>query len=431
MAQEATPIVSPPDDSREPVESAVARAEQAADRAEEAANEARDFSSSSVDLASGLFGLFEGITGVVGLLVPLLIVAGGVLGFRRLGAAENELTEARERLQQELEQTRQNFERQVRERQEELDQLRADLERTAEQQRVNAEKAIRALSWLPLGERQYQAKDYAGAIHTYERALELDPDNLIINYRLGYVHTQRGDLQEAEAYLLRTLEVDENFSPGQAALGYVYRRMGERMEEDSVARDMMFNKAEHWLLKALNTTPNLVEDDDESWWGSLGGLYRRRGRLQEAITAYERAGKVTPHSSYPFSNLALLYMQSQNREKMLEMYKEVERLAWNEVQGHPDNYWGYADLLAARLALGKIDEAEAIFETVMGTAPLDSPYMLQSLLDTLTRLSGALTPESATPVREFFARVEAISQERQAILAAQKATEGESSSEDE
>src|SRR5690606_30924131 len=133
------------------------------------------------------------------------------------------------------------------------------------------EQATLALALLPLGERQYRAQDLKGAADTYLRALALDDDNPLIHYRLGYVYVQSGQLEEAEYHLNRALEIDPQFWLAMAALGYVYRRIGDKLPP-GLERDQTLNKAEAYLLDALRQSPKLVDDDSESWWGSLGGL---------------------------------------------------------------------------------------------------------------------------------------------------------------
>jgi hypothetical protein len=122
---------------------------------------------------------------------------------------------------------------------------------------------------------------------------------------------------------------------------------------------------------------------------------------------------VTPHSSYPFSNLALLYMAKNDRAQMLETYKRVERLARGEVSADVDNFWAYADLLTSRLALGKIQEAEDAIISVFDVAPPDSPYALEMLADTLTRLTEALGGEDAAPhIPPYIERIRAHAAEK-------------------
>ena len=381
----------------EEINEAIIHMEEVSFRAEQASIQAQ----TSISHASDLFGLFEAMSGAVGLVVPFLAVVGGLLGFRRLNSAETELKEARKK-----------FEADVKSRGEELDNLRDELKASVDIQRSNASKTSLALSLLPLGDRQYRAQDYRGALDTYQRALKLDENNPVTQYRIGYVYTQSGELDKAEAHMRQSLELDPDLSASRAALGYIYRRMGDALET-GIKRDLMYNKAEQNFLQALDASPRLMDEDGEAWWGALGGLYRRRNQIEQAIYAYERGTEVTPHSSYPFSNLALLYMQTHNRAKMLKTYERVEILAAGEIQGDPRNYWAYADLITSRLALGKIDEARAVLRTGLETAPVDSPYTLDSLIETLQRLMDELEDTETPPIVEVIHEIQEFKRKRE------------------
>jgi tetratricopeptide (TPR) repeat protein len=411
-AQEATPeatldVTPTPatlNEANDRLTEAVAQAERAAEDARNYADDARLYSDDAIARASGLMDLFQNVIqtifGIFGIITPILAIAAGVLGFSRLNNASNELKEAKEQ-----------FEKDVQVKQAELLAVRQELEASARQQRDSAAKANLALSLLPLGERQYQAGDYQGAIDTYKRALELDPDSVVTQYRLGYVYTQSGMLDEAKAQLDKALAREPEFAPALAALGYVTRRVAEKMP-DSPEKNISFTDAERLLLRALTISPKLIDEDGEAWWGSLGGLYRRRGQNQQAIFAYNKAAEATPHSSYAHGNLALLYSQTGNVEAMLETYKRVEQLAWGEVQGNIDNYWGYADLLAARLALGKEEKAEEALISVLRTVPPESPEAFKMLLDTLGRLQQVLGPDRGAHIGSFMDRIAAADEAR-------------------
>lgn len=447
LAQDATPqpTIPFPTPGQSPEElatqvyenatSAALSAEDARSYAQDAQNQAQQ----RIETANNLLDLFQSVNqtflAITGILLPALAVFAGWVGLNRLRQAQQELTEGRKRMEDELNQSKEQFEKQLKERQDELQKLRDELEKSAREQRDDLEKIAReqrdelegsltaqrdysaranlALSILPLGERQYKAQDYKGAIDTYQRALELDPTSVLTHYRLGYVYTQAGNFDEAQKHLIRALEIDSNFVQATAALGFVYRRMAEKMP-DGNERDLKFNEAEGLLLKATQISPKLIDDDGEAWWGSLGGLYRRRGQIKQAINAYEKAAEATPHSSYAFGNLALLYSQTKNITEMLNTYERVEQLAWGEVQGNIDNYWGYADLLTSRLALGKEDKAEEAIISVFRTAPAESPHIFDNLLDTLHQLKQTLRETTSADLQarakltqKFIDRIEA------------------------
>ncbi|MGQ9887336.1 MAG: tetratricopeptide repeat protein [Aggregatilineales bacterium] len=395
---------APPPDPQPPISQDALRAEAAAERAESAAarvesDAARvlEDASRSVEIASSLLNLFEAF----GAVVALVVLLAGAYGFSQITA----LGRARVRFEQEMQEARESLRVLERETQERFNALRAELA-------ASTDGAALALSYLPLGERQYKFRDYAGALDFYHRANSLDADNPIIHFRLGYVYTQSGRLEEAEHYLKLALQREPDFAPALAALGYVYRRMGEKLDREDPQRYILLNQAEGLLLRALNAAPKLVDDDGESWWGSLGGLYRRRGQIDEAISAYRKAAEVVPQSSYALSNLALLYADRADRSQMVETYRKVESLAHGEVRADPDNYWAWADLLTARLALHKPEEAEAALTEVFTTAPAESPYALDSLTDTLERLLKALDGEAAAHVESCVARIRAFAAEQ-------------------
>jgi len=364
------------------------RAEQAAIRAEAAAEaaaaseavaeEASEAAGEAIGHANDLFGLFEAMSGAVGLVIPFLAVLAGLLGFRRLESANTELRQAREK-----------FEKDMEERGREIDKLQSDLQETAREQRQESARASLALALLQLGERQYKAQDMQGALDTYQRALDLDDRNPITHYRMGYVYVHTDRFDEAEKHLARSLELDPSFMPAVATRAYVYRRIGDNMEP-GVERDTVYNRAEENFLRALKSFPKLIDEDGEPWWGSLGGLYRRRGQVDQAINAYERGADAVPRSSYAYSNLALLYGQKQEIEKMVETYGKVEKLARGEIQADVDNYWAYADLITSLLAQGKTEETMNILDTALNVAPVDSPYTITTLADTLKRLVETL-----------------------------------------
>jgi tetratricopeptide (TPR) repeat protein len=368
------------------------------DRTEALINEAND----DINNVFNLLGLLEAF----GFVVTIVGGAAAIFGVTRFISAQQDLQEARKRFDDEIASSRDRLAKETEQRQREFAELREQLERSTS-------NATLALSFLPLGEGQYKSGDFKGAIDIYQRALKLDPKNPIINYRLGYAYTQSGMLEEAERYLQAALSTEADFAPALATLGYVYRRRGEKMDE-SIERVTVLNKAEQHLARALELSPKLVDADGESWWGSLGGLYRRRGQIDQAIFAYSQAADVTPNSSYAFSNLALLYMQKNNRVRMLETYEQVEKLAADEVMADVNNYWAYTDLVTSRLALGMLPEAEKALDRVFTTTPDDAPYVLEALLDTLTRLADVLEAEKAEPVRDFARRIKAqIEQKKQ------------------
>lgn len=370
------------------------------------AQNANNQSQQALNLASNLLGIFEAI----GLTLTVAGVVITTFSQGRFDAATKDLEEARQIFEEEILNARQRFEVALEEREAELKALREELQLSAQRDRQRTSDALLATALIPLGERQYKTADYKGAVTTYQRALELDPNNPAINQRLGYVFIQSGEIDKAKEHYERAIEREQNFAPALAGLGYVYRRLGEKVrfegltpeqkDERIIERDQLLNRSEDLLLQALRLSPKLVDDDGESYWGILGGLYKRRGQIDQAIEAYEKVTDVTPQSSYGYGNLALLYQKTGERDKMLATYEIVEQIASKEAEAEAGNFWGYADLIVSSYAIGKADQAKLSLPIAISIAPQDSPWMLAGLTDTLRELVNFLDKSKIPDIQD-------------------------------
>jgi tetratricopeptide (TPR) repeat protein len=284
-----------------------------------------------------------------------------------------------------------------------FDQALSSVEASLEQQRATTAQAALALTLLPQAERQYRVKDLGSALATYQHALALNEANPLVHYRLGYIYAQRAQFDQAEQHLGRALALAPDFAPALASLGYVYHRRAAAARPGAEQEKLRF-AAEEKLRAALHQAPRLLDEDGESWWAALGSLYRSSGSAQRALRAYQQAADVTPYSSYPLGNLALLRGQAGDTAAMLDTFREVERLARAEVQAAPDDYWPYADLLLARLALGKIQEAEETLNLMLRLLPPDMPHAAASLTRSLTALADLL-PDNAATISDVIAHL--------------------------
>ncbi len=314
---------------------------------------------------------------------------------KRLSELQTALNQMQERMESALAQQRRDDSAY----QEVLEQLQAretEIEKLLNSQQHEIANTILALALLPLGEQQYRSKDLKGALDTYQRALELSPRNPAIYYRIGYIYSQRGELNTAEQHLNEALNLDPAFAPALAALGYVYRRRAEK-EVRGKARETYSLQAENKLLSALYNSPKLVNEDGESWWCTLGGMYRDRGQYKKAVDAYRKASQITPYSSYPLVHLALYQGMDEDYEGMRQTFREAERLARAKTISNPEDYWFYADLLVTRLALGKIQEAEEALNNVLRMMPAEMAYAGPQLIALLERLI-TIMPDGAAHI---------------------------------
>ena len=256
--------------------------------------------------------------------------------------------------------------------QQQIENLTTLINTQLEQARQEAETSFRVLTLQIFAEQQVRARYYDTAFTMLQEAIELAPDNLSINYLLGYLYIARQKFEEALQYLQRALEKDGDFAPALAAKGLALSRLGKQ-QTDANKRDNLWAEAEYNLRRALDQEERMLDADGESYYGTLGGLYRRQERFEKAIDAYERAVEITPRSSYPFINLATLYSRTGRDEEAVELFGRTQRLIEAKIEDNPGDYWARFDLAQALLMQGDLQNALAEYQGIMdGNTPVSA-----------------------------------------------------------
>lgn len=281
---------------------------------------------------------------------------------------------------------------------------------------ATVEREVAVLSLQLLAEQQVRTHNNDTAIATLQRALAIDETDHATNYLLGYLYTQRKELDLAIEHLQRALDKEPDFTPAIAALGLALRRKGDGLTapDQQAERQRLWEQAEARLKEALARDPRLTDAEGESYYGTLGGLYRRQDRLYAALDAYERAHQVTPHSSYPLINLASLHKRLGNDAEAEDYFREVVQRALWQLDDDPRDNWTRCDLAQAYLVLGQHEAAFQHFARVLdqGAEPgmletvrsglaflRESPTPIPYLDDLIARIDGALARRAGEQVR--------------------------------
>ncbi len=110
------------------------------------------------------------------------------------------------------------------------------------------------------------------ALELYNRALELDADDLDNQWNIAYLYLQEGDNENAEPYLLKVIELDPYNADAFRQIGFVYTDKDE------------YNKAFPYLEKAAELDPN-----NSIVWQFLGIYYVQNGEIDKGQAAFLRA----------------------------------------------------------------------------------------------------------------------------------------------
>ncbi|MEP7284400.1 MAG: tetratricopeptide repeat protein [Chloroflexota bacterium] len=353
----------------------LAQAQQASDNADKTNNNANQ----AMNLVNSMLSFIQ----VAGIIIGALAAATGALlttaGIRTIQDYSAELEKART----------------------ELDATRDQLKAQSEEIRVQSNNAIRALSIMQLGEQQLESKNMKSALRTYLEAYALDPENSAINYFLGYLYTQEQDIEKGIEHLKRSLTPGGHFPPAEAALAYALRLQADRTK-DPAQRKLGYVDAERMFLKALGDDPAVRDINGESVYAVLGGLYKKQGRIDEAIQAYHEAEFVTPQNSYPIVNLAMLHFTQGHVEESESYFNRSSQISTRTLDANPFDYWSRFDLTIAMLVLGKFADAHKNLDIAI--KQVHNAVPLETFLSDLKRLRDS--PQPPKQIAEYIEKVE-------------------------
>ena len=121
------------------------------------------------------------------------------------------------------------------------------------------------------------AEEYELAVSSYNKAIEIKPDDEKAWRNRGIALRQLGSLEEAFAAFDKAIEIKPDYHQAWGNRGNVLGELG-RLEEAIASYD-----------KAIEIKPNY------NWaWNNRGLTLRQLGRLEEAIASYDKAIEINP-----------------------------------------------------------------------------------------------------------------------------------------
>ena len=166
------------------------------------------------------------------------------------------------------------------------------------------------------------------ALKTCEIILNLE-ENPEVYYNMGYIKSLKGLYNEALGYFLKATMIDGNFVKAHCQMANIFRRLG-RLEEAknslALAKDLNISMVEDNEPEEIYKEVFKHNPDTTNVYNALGIVYRRQGRLTEALGVYSKALKVHPHDECIYFNLARVHMNMGEENLACQRLKEALKL---------------------------------------------------------------------------------------------------------
>jgi tetratricopeptide (TPR) repeat protein len=227
--------------------------------------------------------------------------------------------------------------------------------------------------WSHLGLAFQNNHDSKRAMLAYQRARELNPENLQAWFNGGMIQHEEGMLHPALQCYLRAIELDPEQSKIWCNLGALQFQLGEFQHSvDSLNRAVglkpdyarawdnlagslcaldQLEEAERCCHRALNYKPDYADPSFK-----LGTIFFQEGRMEDAEKAFRRVLELNP--GYPLAGhyLAMVLARTNQLDQALEVCEmaatppgetELPSLAWNEMAFHRYERAEYAEAIRA------------------------------------------------------------------------------------
>jgi tetratricopeptide (TPR) repeat protein len=210
-------------------------------------------------------------------------------------------------------------------------------------QKATQLKSNSAQNFNNLGMAYYEAEKYDEALEAYDRAKDLDPQNIISLVGLGKSLYQLGKVDESRIFLKEATQAPTNSAKDLGfkgdALGLLENDQSAiAIYEKAIKSDP--NDSELWfkngaLLEKLGNNRKASEayqkaislkQDNIDAWNGYGTVLIRQQKFQEAKDTLEEAIKIEPTNPAIWKNLGLALEYLGESERSQEMYQQALKL---------------------------------------------------------------------------------------------------------
>jgi Flp pilus assembly protein TadD len=116
-----------------------------------------------------------------------------------------------------------------------------------------------------------------GAISEYQKALSINPNDVVVQARLGVCFQRAGRMEQAQRQYELAVRMNPRYAEAWNNLGSSYHTRGE------------YNQAIKYYQKAIDNKPSLA-----AAYKNMGAAYFAQGRFEEGYRAFQAAFRIDP-----------------------------------------------------------------------------------------------------------------------------------------
>ncbi|MBS3819836.1 tetratricopeptide repeat protein [bacterium] len=169
------------------------------------------------------------------------------------------------------------------------------------------------LEFFEKGNQQFKQKNYQQALENYNKFLEENPDLFQVHLSIGNCYREMGQMEKAlEEYQIVIDKADEEKQKEKEVKAKAIAGIGEvhLMQDD-------LDQAQQYFEKSLELNPK-----DSILAYNVGEIYFSHQKMDQAIKYYEMAAQINPDWSDPYLRMGYTYLNKKEYEKAEEKFNK-------------------------------------------------------------------------------------------------------------
>lgn len=169
----------------------------------------------------------------------------------------------------------------------------------------------KAKTYLEKGDEYTRSGLFDMALKEYESVLSI-LESAEVYYNIGYIHTTKGEFDEALAAFRKATQINQLFAKAYQAMAEVYVKIGNNeMAEKflNMAGEIFMERDMHEKAESIFNEIIALNPDTTNVYNSLGIIYRRQSRHADAVKIYRKAVKIDPTDENIHFNMGRAYLE--------------------------------------------------------------------------------------------------------------------------
>jgi len=182
---------------------------------------------------------------------------------------------------------------------------------------MNNKKDLTVKEAFALAIQNHQNNNLQDAQNYYQKVLELDPNYVHAHNNIGLIFKELGENQKAKDCFEKTIEIDPSYANAHNNIGLIFIELGENQ------------KAKNCFEKAIEINPDYTDA-----LNNLGALLQELRKYEKAINSYEKVIAVDPSYTASYYNLGNIFFELKEYQKAISYNEKAIEIKPDYTDAH-------------------------------------------------------------------------------------------------